>query len=357
MLFNQPTHRKRVRKTSMIVFFLIVMISTTQGLATTSFDGGIDCSTSVSRTNHRLNRETREAPYCYSARSITDNFAIYSNIVGENYTIYVDLPLDYETNVSQEYPIIYLLDGDWHFQTTAHIISTLRATNDLPAVILAGIGYGGGIIDEDRRRDFIESPDDFYDFLKTELTPYLDTHFRTNTSERTLIGHSYGGFFALDALFRYRPSEAILFTNFIAISPYGDYPFLLEYESEMHDAVNGILPLKLYLAAAANDYGNIAPTVNGTLKPRLENRNYEDFRFECTIYAGLDHSTVLGPSIEDGLKWCYAPIQESTTSLSFSWDFTLIISIILGIIVIKKYKREKNINFVSKATLSFRNHP
>ncbi|MFX0064791.1 MAG: alpha/beta hydrolase [Candidatus Hermodarchaeota archaeon] len=330
----------------MILFFLIVLISITQSLATTSFVSSIDCSTSVFRTDHKLNPEAWEAPSSYSVRSQTNDFTIYSSIVGENYTIYIDLPQDYETNVSQEYPVIYLLDGDWNFQNTRYIISTLRATNDLPAVILAGIGYEGGVVDEDRWRDFIESPDDFYDFLKTELTPYLDNHFRTNTSERTLIGHSNGGFFALDAFFRYRPSEAILFTNFIAISPYsyvnqGNYPFLLECESEMHDAVNGILPLKLYLTAGAADHPAIVPGVNETLKTRLESRNYEDFRFKCTIYAGRDHSTVLQPSIEDGLKWCFAPTQESTTSLSFSWDLTLIISIVLGIIVVKKYKREK----------------
>jgi predicted alpha/beta superfamily hydrolase len=40
----------------------------------------------------------------------------------------------------------------------------------------------------------------FLDFLEHELIPFIDRTYRTNTSDRGLLGHSLGGLFALYAL-------------------------------------------------------------------------------------------------------------------------------------------------------------
>ncbi|MFX0092358.1 MAG: hypothetical protein ACFFBD_11395, partial [Candidatus Hodarchaeota archaeon] len=46
--------------------------------------------------------------------STVGSFTIYSNIVGDNFTIYVTLPSGYSQEAPLRYPVIYMLDGDWY---------------------------------------------------------------------------------------------------------------------------------------------------------------------------------------------------------------------------------------------------
>ncbi|MFX0090280.1 MAG: alpha/beta hydrolase-fold protein, partial [Candidatus Hodarchaeota archaeon] len=68
------------------------------------------------------------------------DFVIYSDFVKDNFTMYVSLPADYNISSSQEYPVIYLLDGDWYFSQARFIISKLITDRFMPPAILVGVG-------------------------------------------------------------------------------------------------------------------------------------------------------------------------------------------------------------------------
>ena len=66
---------------------------------------------------------------------------VHSEVVGQDYALYIALPFGYGI-VGQAYPVVYVLSGDDHFGLTADTARLLRAGNEAPDLIVVGIGYG-----------------------------------------------------------------------------------------------------------------------------------------------------------------------------------------------------------------------
>ncbi|WP_420387055.1 alpha/beta hydrolase [Roseivirga sp.] len=151
-------------------------------------------------------------------------FSIESAILNEERHCLISLPDSYADSPQKSYPIIVLLDGYTHFKTTVstvHLLSSDVNRNYLmPEAIVVAIE------NVDRERDFTVTKlqtkrantmgggRNFLAFIETELIPYIDNRYRTE-SNRTLIGHSLGGLLTLNAYM----SKESLFDSFIAIDP------------------------------------------------------------------------------------------------------------------------------------------
>src|SRR5579863_2652063 len=156
--------------------------------------------------------------------SDTEQRTITSSKIGQRYDLFISLPENYATS-KQSYPVLYVLDG-WHFPLLAFIQNNNIYSQRMAPVIMVNIGHSPA---KDamtlRTRDF--TPDRiakfpnsggapaFLDFLEHELIPFIDRTYRTNTSDRGLLGHSFGGTFALYAL-EQRPA---LLQRVVAASP------------------------------------------------------------------------------------------------------------------------------------------
>lgn len=245
---------------------------------------------------------TKNIPGIYHSENVNDDFVIYLN-----------LPSGYNDTASEGFHVVYLLDADWYFygseqnevNGTVGIISNLASEGKIPEIITVGIGYPAYNF---RNRDFLSrGNDNFYNFLKNELIPTVDSLFNTKGSDgRTLIGHSYGGYFTMFSLFQYRPYEQLLFKNFIAISPiimYRDY-LLLNLDSLMAQEIDNRLPLALYMSAGTLEANKMQKGLD-TMINLFNTRNYMDFDFNCVRYENLGHRTVVFPSIEDGMIWLF----------------------------------------------------
>ena len=142
-----------------------------------------------------------------------------STILGSEYPLVIYLPGGYERS-NERYPLLILLDGDGHFHHATGVVDFLVANQRIPPMIVIGVG------NRDRTRDLTPptrepqfqgrtgGADRFLRFLGEELIPYLDQTNRT-LDYRVLVGHSFGGLFALHALAT-RPD---VFNGYIAISP------------------------------------------------------------------------------------------------------------------------------------------
>ena len=136
-----------------------------------------------------------------------------SAALGETRIVHVQLPPDYAI-AKQRYPVVILLDG----QVRAFFDLTVATTNynltgdghpyAMPPHIVVGVEQG------DRGADLVQHAEAFRRFLTDELLPRIDKEYRT-LPFRTLIGHSLGGRFALEAMCR-APGA---FPAVIAISP------------------------------------------------------------------------------------------------------------------------------------------
>lgn len=150
--------------------------------------------------------------------SSTHEFMVSSTELNENRIMSVSLP-DHYSDRTDNFPVLYVLDGETHFKHACGAVSYLSENGFMPEMIVVAL------INVDRNRDF--SPvhvdniatsggaDTFLDFISEELIPYVNKNYRTSGYD-VLVGHSFGGVFATYTLLE-KPE---LFDAYISISPF-----------------------------------------------------------------------------------------------------------------------------------------
>lgn len=124
----------------------------------------------------------------------------------------------------KKYKVIYLLDGNAFFSRFLNLYDYLPKED----ILIVGIGYDSPLAFDTihRTKDYTPKVQglefqngggsfEFRQFIKTELLPYINTHYETSEDFQILFGHSFGGLFALDTLFH----DVKLFSHYFIISP------------------------------------------------------------------------------------------------------------------------------------------
>lgn len=159
--------------------------------------------------------------------------ATYSNAVKDSLYIQTQLPLEYNDSTAKRYPVVIVLDGNFHFPMLAASVRQYEKGGLLPPVILVGVGYKSfKEMDSLRVRDYLypsalpsdemKAPgggEQFRQFISGQLLPSIDSTYRTTTQNRTLLGHSFGGYFALYTLLSQAKTKSHDFQNFVSASP------------------------------------------------------------------------------------------------------------------------------------------
>ena len=225
-----------------------------------------------------------------------------SAVSGHEYKAFVTLPMSYAvTDIS--YPVVYVTDGGVYGVPTAVAASQLNFGQEMPEVIVVGIGYDTNNPMEWlelRGRDMGEDgAEAFLQFIQDELIPDIEANYRADPTDRTLAGHSLGGVFSLYALF-HAPET---FNRYIASSPGGvdDDCRVCKYEAA-YATENDVLPAKLFLNVGELDMG--VETL-GSFFDTLEARGYEDFILKTAVMDGETHLSVRPRAFMSGLKWLF----------------------------------------------------
>ncbi len=236
---------------------------------------------------------------------------LHSNTTGRDYDLYIRLPNDYEKNPKMKYPVLYLLDGQWDFKMVESIFGCLEYDGYVPNMIIVGITYSGENADYEslRAKDYTPVPDSnipgsggaqkFLSFFKEELMPFVETNYRANPSIRILMGSSFGGTFALYALF----TEPTLFTGYVAASPVTVYGNRFAFEQEeAYVREHADLPAKLYLAVG--ELESLRSPVEMYMEV-LKERNYANFKLETRVIEGEGHSSTKPEAYTRGLRFVF----------------------------------------------------
>jgi predicted alpha/beta superfamily hydrolase len=242
-----------------------------------------------------------------------ESFRLSSAQTGQDYEISVLLPPDYDETAS--YPTVYLIDGHWHFGHAAADAQRMMEKGDIRDVLLVGIAYadlrGNGLqgyarISELRIDDltFPKNVDtaslggkafEFRAFIKDDLIPSIEDRYAASSEERTLMGHSLGGYFGIWEMFTFADT-ASLFVNIESGSPalwWAD-GYLLE-EAERLQQAGTSLPFRLH-------------TTMGSLESVTWNTFFDEFEARLQDYAF------------PGLSWTserYAEGHTATASTGF----------------------------------------
>ena len=147
-------------------------------------------------------------------------------VAGQEYELDILLPGGYKTS-NKKYPVIYLMDSQWDFPLVKSIYGQQYYDGFVPELIIVGVTWGGVNPNPDslRARDYtptIEArlpqsggADKFLSFMKDELFPFIETNYKADNNNRTLMGCSLGGLITLYALF----THTDMFTGYVAASP------------------------------------------------------------------------------------------------------------------------------------------
>ena len=231
---------------------------------------------------------------------IGETLTISSKILDEERTILVSTPPGYD-GTKQAYPVLYMTDGDQHLTHTRGTVDFLASNGLMPQVIIVGV------TNTDRTRDLtpthvasrtidgnvFESPTSggaatFLDFFEQELFPYVDANYRT-LPLRLFAGHSFGGLFALDAVFT-RPT---MFAAVIAASPslnWDDALPLRQAASFVKDRAE--LNAALFIAMANEEEGDPRPTRLDRLEQVFEEASIDGFSWQVMRMPDETHGSM-----------------------------------------------------------------
>lgn len=233
----------------------------------------------------------------------TTEQTIYSESVNDTFRILVSLPDNYSLN-EQKYPVLYVLDGDIAFGMAASIARYLQIGDNIPELIIVGIGYGS--IDksagEKRKRDYrptsANGAENFLSFLEEELIPLIDSNYRTVPGDRTINGYSVGGLFALYSLF----TKPEIFSRYILGSPslsWDEYS-IFKYEENSPDKIlDKKINIFISVGSEEPDEKYFNPIDN--LVTQMQERKYSGVKLEAKVFDGSTHLAGPPESLTHGL--------------------------------------------------------
>nr|WP_255702232.1 alpha/beta hydrolase-fold protein [Salinicola sp. DM10] len=223
------------------------------------------------------------------------------NAAGDAYRIMISLPDGPPPQAG--YPVLYVLDGNAYFPAFHAARETIERYRE---TIIVGIGYPEAQSLNWLRRSYDFSPpappehneppqggqDAFLSFIEHRLKPRVEAELPVDPQRQSLFGHSFGGMFAIYALFQ-RPH---LFAQVVAASPslWWASHHLLALEPDFADTMaTGRFknPPSLALIVAEGDTPQEIQEARAMAK-RLTPLSAFGFRASYTRIPGVDHATV-----------------------------------------------------------------
>jgi predicted alpha/beta superfamily hydrolase len=272
----------------------------------------------------------------------TEVHLLKSEEIGQDFVVSIALPPSYFDKPKQDYPAIYLLDADWYFGMVTEIVRVMHRCDSFPEAIVAGIGYPHEessleqafqetarlrardltpvkdekvekLVNERLQRDDVTTGggDLFLRFIQCQLMSFVENQYRVSPSNKTIVGHSFGGLFVLFALFH----QTQLFNNYVAASPslwYGNQ-ITFDYERSFFEK-NKDIPVQLYLAAGmleeSPEHGMASNMIK--LTALLKSRGCHNLTLFSKIFNECDHCAAVAPEIQNGLQMVFARKEQKT---------------------------------------------
>jgi len=243
---------------------------------------------------------------------------IFSKILGEKREILIHIPDHGERD--KRYPVLYLLDGGWHFSAVVGILdqmSYINGNTKCPEMIVVGIPLN------DRFKDLTPSCDTTYSktsgefekflsFVNDELFGYVDSVCPT-APYRMFVGHSLGGLAVMNTL-SFHPEA---FNSYIAIDPsiWWDNQLYLKQSNPLLSkqvpanksvflAIANTMDIGMDTIKVRNEVGRNTQHIRSILqlKDKLEAINGKSASFSYKYYNDENHASVPLISIYDGIK-------------------------------------------------------
>jgi len=231
-------------------------------------------------------------------------------VVGQEYELQIMLPGGFKTS-NKKYPVIYLMDSQWDFPLLKCLYGEHYFDGFVPELIVVGITWGGINPNPDslRARDYTPTnetrlpqsggADKFLLFMKNELFPFIETNYKADNNNRTLMGCSLGGLFTLYTLF----TQPELFTGYAAASPAVGWGGEVLYKYEKAFAEKKLSkPLRVYMTVGDVERGR--PTFE-RFAAQMTSRNYASVSLKSKVLENTGHSGTKTETFSRGMQYVF----------------------------------------------------
>ncbi len=244
-----------------------------------------------------------------------------SIVAGEEYELHILLPTGYET-ATKKYPVVYVMDSQWDFPLVKSIYGQHYYDGFIPEIIVVGVTWGGGRVL--RTRDYTPPPartgpqgetggaDKFLDFMKKELFPFIESNYRAESDNRTLMGCSLGGLLTLYTLF----THPDMFTGYVAASPALNWDNgVLNKHAEGFSQVKLTKPLSVYMTVGDVEVGR---QDFENFSNQLKNKKYNNVRLQSKVLDNTGHSGTKSETYARGLQHVFERNQLKLTDAALN---------------------------------------
>lgn len=234
------------------------------------------------------------------------------------YRLSVFVPLGF-ASTDARFPVLYLLDADYSFAIARNVVEHHVQRDRMPPMVVVAIGYAGEVTRAsyrlNRSRDYTPThtsfesygPDAdavtggapaFLETLAEHLVPAIEERYR-GSGERILVGHSFGGLFAVWATLE-RPD---VFPTILTVSPslWYDEGLVLQ---RIRRATPAELTGRRVFASVGSREGNAARRMVPDLRELgtlLQPVLGEDVRID--VADDETHDSIFPRALGTGLRW------------------------------------------------------
>lgn len=250
--------------------------------------------------------------------NIGERFVIQSEVLQENREVIIGLPQSYDSG-SKEYPILVLLDGDYHFVSNYGVIEYLSKRFRIPEMIIVAIPSTNRVRDltiSNTKVNFNGEVDEsleasgggmnYLSFIVSEVLPYMKEKYRTN-GYSTLVGHSWGGLLSSFSFL----NGTSAFNSFIAIDPsyWWDQQFIIKALDSVK--LDVLVDKRIFISASSieiernNNPSELHRNSIDLFYSKLKNSKFNNKSCFLKYLEDEDHASVPFPSLYYGLRFIF----------------------------------------------------
>lgn len=245
----------------------------------------------------------------FAQKTITDT--IFSQKLKEKREIKISLPPSYQTNKSQKYPLLILLDGDFLFDPFHGALSYGYYWDDLPEIIVVAINQN-----KNNERDYdcetdeinglpVEKGENFFEFIGMELIPTIQKNFRA-APFRIIAGLDVTAGFLNCYLYKDDP----IFNAYISLSP--ELPTGME--EQLPERLAKIQkPIFYYHCTADGDMKKMRTRIQ-TMDEEIKKINKSTLNYRYEDFKGASHYSLVLHAIPSALYQIFSVYQPISTT-------------------------------------------
>ncbi|MEM8928121.1 MAG: alpha/beta hydrolase-fold protein [Bacteroidota bacterium] len=240
----------------------------------------------------------------------SESINFHSEITDSDYKLYINLPESYDTNAKKTYPVYYALDASRTFALTTRIYKGLWNDGLAPEIIIVGIDYNGSKTNPNLHRSRDLTPthieriptsggaSKFLKVLSDEIIPFIDNHYRSDKSNRTLAGTSFAGLFTHYTLF----TQPTLFNNYIInnLTFWWDNGYAYQLEEKFYQKNTTLNARVLFLSG---EFDALKETTQ--MVEQIKGRNSYNLDLDFRMVENMMHLGGEAEAINQGMRFAY----------------------------------------------------